>query len=340
MTIASEISRLQTAKADMKTAIVNKWVSVADSVSLSNYCDCINAIQAWGCYPYMLDAIIIWWGGGWWGACGVRAWWWWGAGWVKYFYRTGFCATCYCITIWQWWAGWTSWCDWCDWCPTNFGGFVVKGWWWGGKWTSVWHDWGSWWGGWMFTASLNYIAGWSTYCNVATIPRAWHDGGAAVYYRCSLACYAWWWWGACCMWGTSNTNAPQKCWVGWKWMWMWWWAWSSVFPNMYVSTWWGGGAQCTISSVPSSCPWGNGGTCTTKCGWNATSYWSWWWWAWSGCGSNNTCPWWNWCNWAVAIKYPKDWSYWFTCATWWTVTETSTCVYHLFTSNWTFTIVS
>ena len=45
MTIASEISRLQTAKANMKTAIVNKGVSVADSVSLTNYCNCINAIQ-------------------------------------------------------------------------------------------------------------------------------------------------------------------------------------------------------------------------------------------------------------------------------------------------------
>jgi hypothetical protein len=53
---------------------------------------------------------------------------------------------------------------------------------------------------------------------------------------------------------------------------------------------------------------------------------------------------WNWCQWIAIVRYPTDWSYWITCATWWTVT---TCTInwveyniHTFTSNGTFTIVS
>ena len=40
MTIASEISRLQCAKADIKTSIENKGVSVSSSLTLDEYSCC------------------------------------------------------------------------------------------------------------------------------------------------------------------------------------------------------------------------------------------------------------------------------------------------------------
>jgi hypothetical protein len=45
MTIASEISRLQTAKSCLKTAIESKGVSVGSNVTLEQYYNCVNAIQ-------------------------------------------------------------------------------------------------------------------------------------------------------------------------------------------------------------------------------------------------------------------------------------------------------
>ena len=50
MTIASEISRLQTDKEAMRQAIIWKWVDVAASVSFDDYAACINAIEQWGVY--------------------------------------------------------------------------------------------------------------------------------------------------------------------------------------------------------------------------------------------------------------------------------------------------
>ena len=47
MTIADEISRLQTAKADAKTSIINKWVNVPDSAKLDTYHTYIDQIQQW-----------------------------------------------------------------------------------------------------------------------------------------------------------------------------------------------------------------------------------------------------------------------------------------------------
>lgn len=45
MSIASEISRLQTAKADIKTAIENKGVTVADNLTISSYAPLIDEIE-------------------------------------------------------------------------------------------------------------------------------------------------------------------------------------------------------------------------------------------------------------------------------------------------------
>ena len=47
MTVASEISRLQNAKADIKTAIEEKGVEVGNDVKLDEYAACIWEIQQW-----------------------------------------------------------------------------------------------------------------------------------------------------------------------------------------------------------------------------------------------------------------------------------------------------
>lgn len=47
MTIASEITRLQWAKADIKTAIESKWVTVPANAKLDTYDDYIWQIQTW-----------------------------------------------------------------------------------------------------------------------------------------------------------------------------------------------------------------------------------------------------------------------------------------------------
>ena len=48
MSIASEITRLQTAKADLKTAIEGKGVTVAASATLDDYADLVDAIETGG----------------------------------------------------------------------------------------------------------------------------------------------------------------------------------------------------------------------------------------------------------------------------------------------------
>lgn len=47
MTIASEITRLQWAKADIKTAIQGKWVTVPASAKLDTYASYVNQIVQW-----------------------------------------------------------------------------------------------------------------------------------------------------------------------------------------------------------------------------------------------------------------------------------------------------
>lgn len=47
MTIASEITRLQTAKTNIKTSIENKWVTVPDTAKYSNFSTYIDQIEQW-----------------------------------------------------------------------------------------------------------------------------------------------------------------------------------------------------------------------------------------------------------------------------------------------------
>lgn len=61
MTIASEITRLQWAKATARTSIINKWVSVPASASVEDYHTYIDQIQQWNPFTttmpirYILD---------------------------------------------------------------------------------------------------------------------------------------------------------------------------------------------------------------------------------------------------------------------------------------------
>lgn len=47
MTVASEITRLQTAKADARTSIINKWVDVPANATLDTYHNYIDQISQW-----------------------------------------------------------------------------------------------------------------------------------------------------------------------------------------------------------------------------------------------------------------------------------------------------
>lgn len=48
MSVASEITRLQNAKADLKTAIEGKGVIVPSSTKLDGYADLVNSISGGG----------------------------------------------------------------------------------------------------------------------------------------------------------------------------------------------------------------------------------------------------------------------------------------------------
>lgn len=57
MSIASEISRLQTAKADLKTAIESKGVTVPSSTKLDGYADLVDSIETGG--GGQIEAIFV-----------------------------------------------------------------------------------------------------------------------------------------------------------------------------------------------------------------------------------------------------------------------------------------
>ncbi|WP_287385861.1 hypothetical protein [Lachnospira sp.] len=48
MAISDEITRLQQAKADLKTAIENKGVTVSSSATLDDYADLVDSIEVGG----------------------------------------------------------------------------------------------------------------------------------------------------------------------------------------------------------------------------------------------------------------------------------------------------
>lgn len=316
MTIASEISRLQTAKSCIKAAIENKWIEVWSGLTLDNYASCIDAIQTWGWLRIFSYLAVGWgwsWGTWWFGPdrCWGYAWWWWGweiDEWILLADQDN-----YCILIWAGWAGpWWTWCNawwkkWCDWCPSEICWCVcVKWWkWWEAplstscrvnNWWSSW-SWMAWWASKMLSPGNNFWPWWG-----------------------------WWWdkW-AWCIWSWDNFYSSR--WWDW-WCWyrgMWWWGWGS---------WW--------------CYWG----CWCDWWWNWWRCWDWWrqcnnakcywWWGWGWQVMNwYWVSWWNWYQWVIDICYPSDWSYWINSATWWDCCYICDgfCV-HRFTSDWTFCILS
>lgn len=297
MTIASEISRLQTDKECIRQAIIWKWVSVASSVSLDNYASCIDAIeQGWWC---IIEALVVWWGWagnkvneckwGWWG--------WWGVA-RNYLTITNWTAS---VVVWSWWT--TKGAAWTTSCVTSGTNKIWARWWF--WWNNNW--WTSWWWNKNNTSTVCASYAWWTWYWDWTYPRWW----------------GWWWGWAWWVWCPSCT-AVGTWWDGWPWLYWygWWWGWGSGcswwWKYWIWIDWWGcWETQC----------WARHNKC------NATNYWWWggWWYG----------VFWVWCQWVVDICYPSDWSFWFTCATWWTKTLIdNTICRHRFTSNWTFTIVS
>lgn len=331
MTIASEITRLQWAKANMKTAIVNKWVSVADSVSLSNYCDCINAIQSWG-----LDLLNV----------AVQSWWY-----ATISYPTNWS---YWITDAAWGCKYTSW-DYKVHCYTEDWFFIplynswdkaiqyLAVWWWGAWWVK-------WWGWWwevlcgVFVSNLSSfnIVVWCKWCYCCTtwwwhsciwtkvIAHWWCKNNNSVWWMSWSWCAWWWLYGACAAWGgwwASEAwckwwicgSGTCYCWWSWwagkYWYWGWWGWWSSRYRWGASDGWWCWWCGFSCPTLPTNCWWGGGWHCTMV----ARS---------------------NWAGWVVDICYPANWSYWFSCATWWTKSLCDGMCVHRFTSDWTFTIVS
>ena len=238
MTIASEISRLQWAKADIKTAIENKWVTVWN-ITLDGYASCIDSIST-GEVVYKVNVLAVWWGG-WWANWSDYWMWWWGGGWWVMCYNDISLQPQSCVIIWLWGGQTTSWwstciCDgcwvklvaiwWIWWHLGSSNRWNISSWaWWSSwNWKRWWdtsfngssYSW-SWWWGW---ASANWCNGW-----------CWTGGawGAWLY-------WFWWWWG----WWWYRSAWGWGAWWGWSWgcrkPWCnatacWWW-------------WWGGGCYC------------------------------------------------------------------------------------------------
>lgn len=316
MTIASEISRLQCAKADICTAIENKGVTVWN-ITLDEYAACINAIPTWKTY-YCLDVLLVWGGWAWWqGRTWYASWGWWGAGWVILQCRFMTECTESCITI---WAGGTP-------INNNYGHngwnttwFWLVAYWWGGAWWGTangcsWWSWG--WGGWYGRCRWEWTYWqwnpWWIWYMISNSENGWWGGG-----------WAWWAW--------SNGYKYNN---NYAWWWKWWdWICTNFSWTVMCIAWgWWGSGRCKCADW-----WLWWGGRWYGCNWSC--YWAWWWGrpyqngVCAGCGY----------QWVAIIRYPANWDYWFSNATWWTkVSKTiegvSYCV-HTFTSDWIFIIVS
>lgn len=239
MTIASEIDRLQCAKADICTAIENKWVTVWN-ITLDCYAPCIDAIQTWWGVSPNIDFLLVGWG--WWGGInnvgsGMNAIWWWGWAWWIVVCCNYPVSWEYCITVGTWWAVNNKWWDSC------FNDIVAYWWgyWW--RWNGTWWNWWSWWWG----ASCAYTTAWWSWCG--WVPRlqwcSWTSWGDIRY------CWRWWWpnnW----WWMTSDITWYQICiWTGWRpytcpvcsYCWSWW------------NWWFTASNQAVICAATNWCQW-------------------------------------------------------------------------------------
>lgn len=228
MTIASQISRLQTDKECIRQAIIDKGVDVAVGVSLDDYAACVAAIETTA-KMYAPQIILVWgWGGGGnWACCS----WGWGGGWGQVIVcRMPDVLKEYPVYIWCWVSYNTNWnpscivgsyttlaCGGC-WGSGSKGGNSWSGciWGcltnvnckssWGGAWATANGGNNSWTSGWAWGAGLCCYGGWGWGGNVYTAtPWSWKDGGwkwACNGVWWNATCY--WWWG----WGWSQ----NRCW--------------------------------------------------------------------------------------------------------------------------------
>lgn len=217
MTIASEISRLQTDKEAMRQAIIDKWVDVASNVSLDDYAACISAIEQWGWEPpYTVWVVMVWWG--WWWSYDNGGWWW-----SINSSDTVWINVETCVIVWQWWTCDQNWCDtyfwwliaywwlaWCNWWKTRW------------PWYYVYNEWQNWWSSiisWGCPVNSNTWWNWASWPYIIIWPsentlQVWWGWG-----------WGWWrsyaWWGGAWGWGWGASS------VGWWWNgtdWLWWWA--------------------------------------------------------------------------------------------------------------------
>ena len=302
MTVASEITRLNTAKSCLKASIEAKWVTVWSSLSLSCYYKCVDAIPTWSNIAIVDILLIGWWWGGWRSWNNSNFWWGGGAGDALDITKRAIEAWTYPVTIWAWWAQNVSWWASCfDWIVALWGGA-----WWS---TGAWCCWGNWWWAVSTWAVWVWNHNWGKWCANSSCGWywGWWGGGSR------------WTWGDACMSGGS-----MYWWLGWLWLltcitwhnecfaWGWWGRW--YYGWQWCYWWW---------DSTGSWAWGNGHTC-----------WSWWWWA--PAGTSSSCKAWSWAWWVLIIAYPSWCDYNITGANC-SCTCNWVCV-HCFTSNGTLTI--
>lgn len=272
MTIASEISRLQWAKADICTAIENKGVTVW-SIKLDQYCDCINAIPTWWGLWWAFCYLIVWWW--WWGA--NLNWWWWGAV-CTWFAFTKCSATS--VIVWWCWLWWFTTVTWWNGLASSIGT---------NYWTSVASTVVAPWGCWAVN-SANCGCSWSWYLPWNKWSDVWGWGWGAWWAGCNAWTYNLD--GSCC----SRWGWAWWPWLCWYWGWGWWWACACNYAMWgCVVDWWGCWWWCVNRT------WGS----ATNCGW-------WWWgWSWSYCWGRWAC-WlveiWYPANWAWGVEDATWWT--------------------------------
>ena len=278
-----------------------------------------------------VDVLLVW-GGGWGGWVSATtthnttwwSWWWWGGWGVNFEKAYKITWNSFAVKVWAWWAWGDDATSWDSWGASSFWLLSVMWWWWGGAYNTngiAWANGG--WGGWLLTKW------WVWYATSFTHWFSWGDG----------------------------TNNP--------WSYKWGslaWQWASPYWDWTISTALSKGVSFNIWGTvvyASEWGWGGYGWHNTQSGWSPNyQAWAWetsnaiWWgwgWAWriwdtQGENWKWQSAWGNGKGWVVIIAYPTDWSYWFTTATWWTITTSTIWIkqykVHTFTADWTFTIIS
>lgn len=252
----------------------------------------------------------------------------------------------------KWWWEQVGYIDflmvWWGWAPSNIVWYWYYPWWWG-AWgfvecfcqaiyskqyqVTIW-QWGTtypqrW--DWRWGDTIFYwIAYWG-----------WNWGN---YYNACLFQNWWSWWGWYSSWWNWGVGYSWQWCDWWKWNSAWWWGWWAWSAWCADWVWWAWKCSCMSWEMCWYAWWWGG----SPSGSGTTQWWCWWWWNW-GCPC--WCPatyygwWWgawcsvswNWYQWIVIIRYPKDWSYGFCDASWGCKYECGWYCIHCFTTDWCFT---